>query len=329
MDDPLLRHVAERNGGYLHREDLLALGETDRSIARAVRDRTLMRIRVGTYAFRAHVETLDPLGRHVLLARATIDKLPTGSVALSHASAAAVHGIELFDIDLSVVHLTRLDGGSGRIESGIQHHTGSPAPEEIVELDGRLVVRPARAAWETACSTSARGALVVLDSTLRRGSMSSDELADTVGRYAAWRGSRRARLMARLADPGAESVGETLLRFLCWQETLPPPETQLEVVDGTGRLLGRGDLGWRLQRHLAEFDGMRKYWRDRRAGEDASDVVVREKTREDAMRAQGWGMTRTIWSDVLTGSSRATGARLRHELEQSHRLYARGRRVIA
>lgn len=329
MDDPLLPRIAERNGGYLHREDLLSLGETDRSIGRAVREGLLVRIRVGTYAFRAVHDVLDERARHVVLARATLDKFPPGSVALSHASAAAVHGLDVFDVSLDVVHLTRLDGGGGRVESGVVHHAGVLLPDEVVEIEGRLVVSPARAAWEVACSTTARGALVVLDSALHHGLISPDELHDTTGRYRAWRGARGARLMARMADAGAQTVGESLLRFTCWESGLPRPDTQVEVFDDAGRLIGRTDVGWRERRHLGEFDGLRKYVRDRRPGEDASDVVVREKIREDLLRRRRYGMSRVIWAEVLPAVSRRTGARIGHELEQSHRLYARGRTIIA
>jgi hypothetical protein len=46
------------------------------------------------------------------------------AVALSHTSAALAHGLALWEPDLSLVHVTRLDGGAGRTEAGVQHHEG-------------------------------------------------------------------------------------------------------------------------------------------------------------------------------------------------------------
>jgi hypothetical protein len=66
-----------------------------------------------------------------------------------------------------------------------------------------------------------------------------------------------------------------------------------------------------------------------RPDETASDCVFREKKREDAMRADLRGMTRFIWAEVMPHSSRRTMAELAQSLDQSYRLYVRGRTIIA
>ncbi len=328
MDDHF-RSLAEHNGGYLHRADILENGGTDQLIRNAVRSETLRRIRVGTFAFTDTFDLLGRSGQHAVLARSAYDKFPEGSVALSSHSAATIHGIETYDADLRVVHLTRLAGGGGRLESGIVHHDASPAPDELELVDDRLVVSPARAVWEVACTATRRGALVVMDSGLHQGLILPEHHADHAGRYRRWPGARVARLMARVADGGAENPGETLFRFACLDARLPRPETQMVIVDLDGVFVARTDLGWELYRHLAEFDGLRKYWRDLRAGEDASDVVVREKIREDRIRSLDYGVSRAMWSEVQPGASVATGRRIARDVERSHRLFARGRRYIA
>lgn len=83
------------------------------------------------------------------------------------------------------------------------------------------------------------------------------------------------------------------------------------------------DLYWEDYRLLGEFDGRIKYERLRKKDETASDVVAREKTREDRMRATARGMARFIWSEVQPGSTARRMAKLRYELEQSRRLYVR------
>lgn len=328
MDDIFLQ-LAERNGGYLHRSDVLEWGGSDRLIRRAVTEQVLRRIRVGTYVFRDAFDDLSPEDQHVVLARSVVDKFPEGSVALSHHSAAATHGLAVFGADLSVVHLTRLDHGSGRVESGIVHHGTGRAVGDVVVLDGRLVVPVSTAVWQTACHTAVRGSLVVMDSALHQGLLLPEQLAESAGPFERWPGSRSARVMARMADAGAETPGESLMRYVCLQGSLPRPDTQYVVRAEDGSFVARSDLGWEEYRHVGEFDGMRKYWRDRRHGEDASDVVVREKVREDRIRALEHGMSRATWTEVLPDASRRLAERLRHDLEQSHRLHAKGRRFFA
>lgn len=328
MDDAY-RIRAELNGGYLHRAHILELGGTDALIATAITIGWLTRIRVGTYAFTDTYAPLSPAAKHGVLARATIDKFPHGSVALSGHSAAAAHGMDLYDVDLDTVHLVRLDGGSGRVESGVVHHDARPSDDALVTIDGRLLVTPRHAMWEVACRGSRRAGLVVMDSALHHGLVTPEELADQDREFHRWPRSRAARLVARLADPGAESPAETLFRFICFEHHLPRPTTQFEIFDASGGFLARTDLGWEGFRLVWEVDGLRKYLRDLRPGENASDVVIREKIREDAIRARLYGVGRSIWDEVQPDHSLRTSQRVRFKLDESHRLYAKGRVHLA
>jgi hypothetical protein len=66
-------------------------------------------------------------------------------VALTGPSAAAAHGLVLHDLDLSKVHVVRLDRGSPRREAGIVHHTvGDDLAEQIACRDELPVVDVAR-----------------------------------------------------------------------------------------------------------------------------------------------------------------------------------------
>ena len=315
--------------GYLHRRDILENGGTDRMIRAALASGVLTRLRVGTYAFPDHLHGLDPYERHRLLAHSVYDKFPAGSVALARHSAAAEHGLALWGVDLDVVHIMRLDRGAGRSESGVHHHRWVPDIDVVEVDDGRLAIAPTPAAWQVACATGPRGALVVMDSGLHLGLVTKDELADTGGRFRWWHGSRGARMIVPMTDVGSETAGESLMRFVCFENRLPRPTTQQELFDELGRHVARTDLAWLEYRHVGEFDGLRKYLRDVRPGENASDVVVREKKREDQVRRLMLGMSRATYHEVQPLQSRRTGDRIRHELEQSRRLYVRGRRHLA
>jgi hypothetical protein len=110
---------------------------------------------------------------------------------------------------------------------------------------------------------------------------------------------------------------------------IPMPQLQYRVVDHNGVLVGIADFGWEEFRHLGEFDGKVKYQRLLRPGESPSDSVVREKRREDRMRASLRGMTRFTWASVMPDNARQTMVELRRAMDESYRLYAHGRTVIA
>ena len=164
-------------------------------------------------------------------------------------------------------------------------------------------------------------ALVTADSALHQGAANDDELRELAMRHSNWRRSRHAKTTLSLSDAKAESPGETRCRFAFRRYGIPAPETQLEVFDAAGRLVGRSDFGWRAFRHLAEFDGMLKYRSTPDDPERASRAVAAEKIREDALRSLGWGMTRMVWAELAHPARERMISRLRDDLDRSRRLY--------
>jgi hypothetical protein len=80
---------------------------------------------------------------------------------------------------------------------------------------------------------------------------------------------------------------------------LPPPVLQWEVhAAATGAFVGRVDMGWPGHRTVGEFDGLVKYGRTLRPGQDIAEVLVEEKLREDALRDEDLGVVRWIWKDL-------------------------------
>jgi hypothetical protein len=130
-------------------------------------------------------------------------------------------------------------------------------------------------------------------------------------------------LAVRLTDPRAETPGESVTRVQVYRNDIPLPELQFHVIDRHGVLVGISDFYWDKHRHLGEFDGMIKYQRLLRPGETTSDCVIREKKREDAMRADLRGMSRFIWAEVMPQRARRAMADLAQALDQSYRLYVR------
>lgn len=321
--------VAER-GGYVFRGDLIDCGMTDRHIARACRAGMLIRLRHGTYALADGVDRMSVEQRHLLVANSVIDKLGSG-VALSHHSAALAHGATSFGLDLSAIHLTRLDGRSGRREAGVNFHVGQVVPDDDVCLvNGRKVVKPARAVIESCSLTNVETGMVTASFVLRASGCSPAELSERVDRHERWPGMLTVRMSVRMAEPRCESVGEVRSLHLFAACRIPRPRAQFDVISADGGRIGRADFGWADHRHVGEFDGRVKYGRlNPYDGADVGQVLVDEKRREDAIRALGFGVSRWTWGDLAPQSRAVTGARITAALEHSHRLYARGAVTIA
>jgi Transcriptional regulator, AbiEi antitoxin len=324
-----LGQIIQASGGIFSRSQALDCGETDRSLAAAVRDGALVRLRRGFYVPADIHAAADPSAKHVLNARAALAS-QRGRVALTGVSAAALHGFAIHETRLDIVHLVRLDNGSTRTEAGIVHHgSRRDIVEEIASYEGILASVPARAVWEVACRSSLEGGVVTADSALHRSPEIKESLDALHDRFALFPGSVKARTVMRLADGRSESPGESVTRVQFYRYGIPMPELQFRVIGSRNQLIGIADFYWDHFRHLGEFDGKVKYQSLLRPGESASDRVIREKRREDAMRAGCRGMTRFVWSDVMRRNARHTMIDLRAALDQSRRLYARGRTVIA
>jgi len=220
----------------------------------------------------------------------------TAPHCISHESAALVWGLPLWQAP-GLVHVrTSTHAGSARPRSVRRHDETTPA-ELMTQVNGLPVTSLALTAVDCARTMPALDALVVLDAALRAGLCHEDVTAvlDTMpGR----RGTRRARLLARHADGGAESPRETWTRFHLLQAGMPTPVTQVPVPTRRGTYWA--DMGiaeWHL---LIEYDGRDKYT-------DLA-VVWDEKLRQDAITATGSHMLRVIGNthpktfvaDVLT-----------------------------
>jgi hypothetical protein len=324
-----LGQIIQASGGIFSRAQALDCGETDRTIAVAVRDGALVHLRRGFYAPADIYATADPSAKHVLHARAALAG-QRGRVALTGVSAAALHGFAIHDTSLEVIHLVRLDNGATRTEAGIVHHgTRRDIEEEIGSYQGILASIPARAIWEVACRSSLEGGVVTADSALHQSPELKESLRGLHDHFALFPGSTKARTVMRLADGRSESPGESITRVQFHRYGIPMPEPQFHVIGPRSELIGIADFYWEDFRHLGEFDGKIKYQKLLRAFESPSDCVIREKRREDEMRAGSRGMTRFVWSDVMPRRARRTMTDLKAALDQSRRLYVRGRTVIA
>jgi hypothetical protein len=306
--DAILEVICAENGVFLRRE-AEALGYHDHAIARAIRSGEWIRVRRGAYTLRHLVRDLGLAGRYDLLCRAAVRQAQT-TVALSHTSSLGQWTSPLWEASLTDVHLTRPDGKSGRREAGICQHRGRLIDGDLVEHNGLLMTSATRAALEYTTLADVEHCLVEFDFLLHHELVTMEGLRERYDSMIRWPNTLTTALVLRLADGRSESVGETRIRYLCWAMGLPAPEVNYPILDERGREVARVDLAWPELGVFLEFDGKVKYEGLLREGERASDVVVREKKREDMIcRLTGWRCIRVVWADLYTPEQ--TAARIR------------------
>ena len=292
----LLHELCLRQG-FFTRADARAAGWSNNAMARAVATGVWHRVRHGAYTLPELWHPLDEVGRHRIRVKAVQRSLGR-RVAVSHVSAAVLHGVDVWGVDLSRVHVTRLDGGPGRLEGDVVHHEGFCVQDDLVEIDGQLVTKPERAVIEALARANGEVALVLFDSLLHKKLCTPEALMRQFGLMCRWPFTQHLHVPIRLADGRSESVGESRGRWLCRACGFPMPELQCKVFDSEGRLLGICDWWWPEHHCYGEFDGALKYGRALLPGQDPGEVVFAEKRREDLIReATGMPMIRVVWQD--------------------------------
>ncbi|MCX5046120.1 hypothetical protein OG921_23395 [Aldersonia sp. NBC_00410] len=282
----------------LHRRQALARGYTPGELERARQSGVLQLVRRGVYARTALVDAMDVESQHRLLIEATVATSDAQAV-VSHASAAVLHGIAVWNLPLHRVHLTLDASSGGRIVRRRHVHTAPLAADDVVRTtDGIAVTSVARTIIDIARTAPFETAVVTADSALQRELVTNDELCVAIVLGAARRGIPRARRVVAFADGRSESVGESRSRVLMHTHGLPKPDLQRVIRAHTGRRLGRVDFYVEQHHTVGEFDGMGKYTRYLRPGETSADAVRREKLREDALRATGAAVARWTWPEL-------------------------------
>jgi hypothetical protein len=300
-----LKAICDKHGVFLRR-DAIALGYTDKDLARAVRIGVLVKVRHGSYAFRDSWEQLTTNKQHAVRAMAVL-RTAKADVVLSHTTALVLHGAPTWELPLDDVHLTRLDRKSGRREAGLAQHRGRLLPDDVVDVDGTRVTSPARSALDLSTMVDVEHCLPVFDHFLHAGVTTKPELRRGAMAMKLWSGTLHTDLVIALANPRCESVGESRTSHLFWRHGIPAPKTGYEFYDEVGNLLFRVDFAWPELGVFLEFDGKEKYLKYRKKGESVVDAVLREKKREEWIcRLTGWRCIRIVWADLYTPARTAT-----------------------
>jgi very-short-patch-repair endonuclease len=187
-----------------------------------------------------------------LMLTAVARRLPAGA-AFSGRSAAWLHGLDVAPCDPIEVTIPDPSGGGRR--AGVSVRRTALDRDEIVRRRGL----PTTSALRTVVDLGGRDPLtegvVAADMFLHAGLVSVAALRAYVAEHPRAKGIARLRRVVGLAEPKAESAMETRLRMLLVLAGLPRPEVQVSIHDDQGRVLGRPDLLYRLQRLAIEYDG--------------------------------------------------------------------------
>ncbi|WP_138842330.1 type IV toxin-antitoxin system AbiEi family antitoxin domain-containing protein [Rhodococcus pyridinivorans] len=266
---------------------LAEAGISDRAVRTRLRHGGLVRIARGTYMTREDVDALDPVGVHLARARLVGSRLDVDE-ALSHVTAAVVHGLDVWDAPLRRIHVTRPPTRSCRVSDDLHIHT-SDLDGDVVDVDGLRVTSLARTVVDVARTLTRPRALVIGDAALRAEPTAHLDLPRILAACRGRTGIVAAESVARLIDGRSESVGESLSRLHMIEAGLPMPDLQHEIVVRDGRRY-RVDFLWRELGIVGEFDGAGKYT-------ERHDLLA-EKEREDALRDLGLEVIRWNWAEL-------------------------------
>lgn len=274
------------------------------ALVRAAERAELVRVARGAYLPAAAWSGWDDDTRYRMLIHAVAAVLP-GDVVVSHDSAAALWRLPTPASWPDVVHVTAPPALGGRSNAHLFRHTTvrSASPEAV---DGIAVTTVARTAVDIARTTSLGRAVVAIDAALDparsaeagRAVATRELLQEELERVAPRQGRARAMRALDFADGRAGSVGESLSRVTMARLRAPTPILQRTFPNPRGGSWSV-DFWWPEHCLAGEFDGHGKYLRDDYLhGRSTAEVVIEEKRREDAIRAQGARFVRWGWAEA-------------------------------
>lgn len=261
--NPQLTVMALIRGGVFTRADARACGYLDPDIDSLLDSGGWRRIRPGTYA---PSRLLAVVNEEMLHLRRIFQLLRYGEpgLAASHQSAAALHALPLWGLDLSAVHVTSTDGRAGRHAGGIHRHVRDPVGPGIQLWNGVRLASPARAVAEVAATSAFGPAVVLAEAALYGGMVTPGALKRAVSQLAVRRpGVEQAHRVLAAAGSQSASVAESRLRLILAAAGLPEPSASPPpMVDDFTADLDTSAWWFEDERTVVEFEPYQPYWRE-------------------------------------------------------------------
>lgn len=255
-------------------------GFTNRDLTDMVRSGQITRVARGVYRM-GPASLPDPAG----IARSL-------KAAISVTSAAAWYGASLVrSPDRLHVTAPRSRGRRQDEIPGVMIHRADVPSSDLLVVRRTLVTAPVRTGLDLARSLPTGHAVATLDSMIRGGLMTRDDLLAAALALPPAPGRQSAIAAANLVDARAESVFESISRVDIAFAGLPAPEPQVNICDRDGSWIARVDFAWKEQRVILECDGY-EYHASREAFE-------RDRRRWTALSRAGWTVIVVTWRDVV------------------------------
>ena len=286
-------------------------GTSRRDLARRCAMGELVRLRRGIYIPAEEWQGLTPWERErVRLAAVAGDQAP-GRILIQQ-SAATVWHIPVIGRPTGVMLLA--SGATHGRARGDLRWAERRLLEPVTTVDGIPVTSRAQTVLDMAAYLPFEQAVPAMDHVLRIDhgqklpALEKEELRRLARQYASLTKQTRATRVIDYADARSESPGESYSRALMYRHGFPIPVLQREFHGPDGRLLGRTDFYWEEEKLVGEFDGAVKYGSPLGGNQQPGrDALLREKRREDAIRATGVGFVRWSWADIQSSPQDADG----------------------
>lgn len=149
---------------------------------------------------------------------------------------------------------------------------------DCARKDDVALTAPARTWFDLAAVLGRADLTAVGDFILRARLAPHDDLREVVSWARRRRGVAAARDVVALLDAGAESPPESRVRYLLISHGIPRPECNANI-SVNGQWLARGDMVWREEKVVAEYDGA-VHLPERRRQYDAA--------RRNLLQSYGW-----------------------------------------
>ncbi|WP_028653874.1 type IV toxin-antitoxin system AbiEi family antitoxin domain-containing protein [Nocardioides sp. J54] len=305
--------------GLVTRPQALAAGMTADQVDRLVRSGRWALVRRGVYAEAPYVASLTSHAEQRMLADRAASLRVRDAHVFSHHSAAYVLGLEVLREPDPLTHLTRPGIVGTHRRAGIAQHLAPYPPEQLQLVHGVGVLGLARTAVDITREHGYLQGLVAADSAMRVG-VSREQLCTVAAQMYCWPQSTVVRDVLASASPGADSVGETLMRDLVASLGFGVPEVQFGLT-------ADGRTAWcdlRLGRQVFEFDGKVKFLSPADGGfaqQPPTDVLWAEKGRQDFVTGFKLGVCRVTWADVWGAGVERARERLRREFLRTCELF--------
>lgn len=290
---------ASVQGQVFRREHLLQWGIDPQIVRTFLSQGWWRRLRHGIYVDASvwDVSAGDDQARHLIDAAAALHALPLPGYAFGLTAALAqglpipgppgVIGV-IRDLNKDTRGLgPRLKDSGGLPTVRIRCHRLDPAL--VTTASGIPCVVPSLAAMSAAAECTPEWAVAVMDSIGWQRPEARVDLGELVDQWGSLKGIGTVRRALPLVRIGSQTPLESISRIRLIGTGLPEPELQRAFHD-RGGLIGYADMYWPEMRVIGEADGLAKY--------STREDLIREKRREDRLRALGLSVVRWTWADI-------------------------------